>query len=311
MKNLLITIAALVLVGCGNPSKSLYEGIKNGNIEQIKKAISEGAEVKSIIEVNRIGSSYPIFFALDTFGFNNGVNIEVIKLLIDEGANLNVRTTKDKKTPLHIASLKWSKEVVELLLDNDADVNVKDFVGRTPLHIAASSKYSDLSSDIVKLLIERGANVNATWNSKGTPLHDATFRGHKEVAALLISNGADINAIDNGGWSLLHFAAYGNHKEIAELLISKGAGVNAINNDGNTPLHVIVGPKDEYGLFDAETGTRETVELLIENGADVNTKNKNDNTSLDIATENQNTETADLLRKHGGKTCEELKAEGK
>jgi hypothetical protein len=38
---------------------------------------------------------------------------------------------------------------------------------------------------------------------------------------------------------------------------------------------------------------------------------KKGNTPLDAANEIGNTETADLLRKHGGKTGEELKAEGK
>jgi len=48
-------------------------------------------------------------------------------------------------------------------------------------------------------------------------------------------------------------------------------------------------------------------ELLIANGADMNTQEKHGDTPLDEA----DGETADLLRKHGGKTGEELKAEGK
>jgi len=53
-------------------------------------------------------------------------------------------------------------------------------------------------------------------------------------------------------------------------------------------------------------------ELLIAKGADVNAKmdvnaNVNGETPLDEA----DGETADLLRKHGGKTGEELKTEGK
>jgi ankyrin repeat protein len=43
----------------------------------------------------------------------------------------------------------------------------------------------------------------------------------------------------------------------------------------------------------------------------VNAKTKNDQTSLDFAIRFKRTKTADLLRKHGGKTGEELKAEGK
>ena len=52
---------------------------------------------------------------------------------------------------------------------------------------------------------------------------------------------------------------------------------------------------------------KEVVELLIANGADVNPKDKDGKTPLDSA----DGELADLLRKHGGKTGEELKAEGK
>jgi len=52
-------------------------------------------------------------------------------------------------------------------------------------------------------------------------------------------------------------------------------------------------------------------ELLIVKGADVNAKKAGGETPLDFAIAFKRTETADLLRKHGGKTGEELKAEGK
>ena len=55
----------------------------------------------------------------------------------------------------------------------------------------------------------------------------------------------------------------------------------------------------------------EAVKQHIAAGADVNAKDVNEYTPLDWAIFNKDTETADLLRKHGGKTGEELKAEGK
>jgi len=62
-------------------------------------------------------------------------------------------------------------------------------------------------------------------------------------------------------------------------------------------------------------GHKEIVELLISEGADVNAKDFYDETPLDWATRpdnpNDTAETADLLRKHGGMTGEELKAKGK
>ena len=77
--------------------------------------------------------------------------------------------------------------------------------------------------------------------------------------------------------------------------------VNARDDNGWNPLHLA-----------AENGHKEIAELLIKKGANVNAKDKHfRKTSRDWAIERGYTETADLLRKHGGKTGEELKAEGK
>ena len=117
--------------------------------------------------------------------------------------------------------------------------------------------------------------------------------------------GADVNAKEVGDkWTPLHNAAWGGHKEIAELLIAKGADMNAKDDEGMTPLHPA-----------AAAGHREIAELLIAKGVDVNAKvasgSKQGLTALDAANETDQTEIADLLRKHGGKTGEELEAEGK
>ncbi|MBO56553.1 MAG: hypothetical protein CMO62_02340 [Verrucomicrobiales bacterium] len=56
-------------------------------------------------------------------------------------------------------------------------------------------------------------------------------------------------------------------------------------------------------------GHFETAELLIAADADVNAKMEDGDTPLDLA-KRKHQELAELLRKHGGKTGEELKAEG-
>ena len=59
-------------------------------------------------------------------------------------------------------------------------------------------------------------------------------------------------------------------------------------------------------------GQKEIVEFLIAQDADVNATGRTYQTPLDTALEaSRNKEIADLLRKHGGKTSAELKAEGK
>ena len=63
--------------------------------------------------------------------------------------------------------------------------------------------------------------------------------------------------------------------------------------------------------FAALNGRKVIVELLIAKGADVNAKDEDGETPLDATSVFNKTETADALRKHGGKTKKELKAEGK
>ena len=83
--------------------------------------------------------------------------------------------------------------------------------------------------------------------------------------------------------------------------LAAGTDVNAKNVVGQTTL-----------IIAAWIGHKEIAELLIENGADLNVKDESlGNTPLDWAIRRKRTEIADLLRKHGGKTAEELKVEGK
>ena len=83
--------------------------------------------------------------------------------------------------------------------------------------------------------------------------------------------------------------------------LDAGADVNAKDDQfGGTPLHHVT-----------VKGHKEIVELLIAQGADVNVLDGGGYTPLDWAIEDNHTEIADLLRKHGGKTGEELKAEEK
>ncbi|MDC0319358.1 ankyrin repeat domain-containing protein, partial [Verrucomicrobia bacterium] len=67
-------------------------------------------------------------------------------------------------------------------------------------------------------------------------------------------------------------------------------------NSGWTPLVVA-----------AVRGHKVIAELLIAKNANVNAKNNGGETPLDWAIQRKRTEIANLLRKHGGKTGEELK----
>ena len=126
--------------------------------------------------------------------------------------------------------------------------------------------------EAVKQHLAAGADVDVK-GAFGTPLHYAMMYRPRDVDALL---------------------------EVVELLIAAGTDVNVKNRGGQVPLHQA-----------AMRGYKEIVELLLAKGADVNAKTDAGETPLDNAIKYKRTETADLLRKHGGKTGDELKAEGK
>ena len=118
---------------------------------------------------------------------------------------------------------------------------------------------------------------------------------------LLITTIAAVLLVGCGGKSSIHDAAWDGNIEAVKQHLADGVDVNARDSFfGNTPLH-----------FAAYQGHKEIAELLIAKGADVNAKDDYGKTPLDWAISRKYPEIADLLRKHGGKTGEELVAQGK
>jgi ankyrin repeat protein len=263
----------------------------------------------------------------------------IVKLFVDHGADVNLKDNSER-TPLHEAAESLSNSsTIELLIAQGAEINAKDKNGETPLDQVhklrrrteglrkrigkqlrpdekASYKklaglflkhggksgaedsiivaYATGNIETINRHLNAGVDANTKFEDDKTLLHEAASDGHKEIAELLISNGADVNAKAKRGDSPLHEAASDGHKEIAELLISNGADVNAKAKRGDSPLHDA-----------AQNGHKEIVELLIAKGANVNLGGYS--TPLDKAKNKK--EIFDLIRKHGGKTLEELKDE--
>ena len=124
-------------------------------------------------------------------------NYNMVWLLLHNG--LNVNGVHYNATPLFIASRKWSTsrhDVMKLLLDHGADVNIPTVPGNSyPIHWTVRGPDAYATTE---MLIKHGAMLNVKDRVYRTPLRIAIEEGgigtktEFEVIKLLIKYGADI-----------------------------------------------------------------------------------------------------------------------
>ena len=236
-------------------------------------------------------------------------NIEHVKLLISEGADVNARDQRGC-TPALTALYGRALAVTDLLLEKGGDTAtpymaaytgdlrgikkllekntpVESWEGLTLLHAAAAGGHTD----VVEFLITKGFETTATTeNDDSPPLHYAVLGDHPKVAEILLANGADVDMKRKDGQTPLHTAAEQGHNDIVTLLIDQGADVNAntTKTGAGTPLHQAAGE-----------GHIDTVKLLIANRANVNSKNNYGGTPLHWAAVEGYTNVVELLLNKG------------
>ena len=175
MKQLLTTIAAVVLAGCGEWPKNIWEAVEQGDIEAVRQHLASGTDVDA--KSSRTGST-PLHFA------TNYGRKEIAELLISKSADVNPMGGGGK-TPLSYAVGEGHKEIVELLIANGADVNAKGTDETSPLHFAAMNGHTE----IAELLIDKGADVNAKDEDGETPLDWAISQYQNKAFDLLRKHG--------------------------------------------------------------------------------------------------------------------------
>ena len=153
------------------------------------------------------------------------MHTELVKLLIDNGADLNIKGGSNYGyTALMYAVKEGNTEIAKLLLDNGADLNIKDSFGYTALMFAVREG----NTEIVKLLLDNKANISGEINYqkevmypadyKNNELMSAAEKGYTEIVELLIDNGADLNTRSKSGKTALDIAEQKGHQDIVDIL---------------------------------------------------------------------------------------------
>ena len=241
MKYLITTIAALVLVGCGESQQS-----------------APAPESKPVEPVAEAAQSEPPTGKAPDISIQDAAmqgNLEAVKQHIVAGTDVNAKEDGEM-TALHNAAYHGHKEIAEyghkeiaeLLITKGAEVNAKDDIDRVPLHGAVGKGHKE----IAELLITKGADVNAKSDDYTTPVDEAKSF-HHEIADLLRKHGGKTGS--ELPLATLHEAAMRGDLQKIKYLLAKGADVNEKHKFGDTPL--------DYAIH----GGRRTADLLLKHGA--------------------------------------------
>jgi ankyrin len=180
-------------------------------------------------------------------------NAQLVKVLLDAGADAKAVSTLDGETVLMSAARSGSVEAVRLLLDRGADVNARErYKGQTALMWAASERHAP----IVKLLLERGAD----WRVRSLD---------RETRPPKLSAASSISPIPRGGFTALMFTAREGDIESARIMLDAGVDINHGDVDNVTPLVAAIMNK-RYTL----------AKFFVDRGADVNIVDAGGRTAL-------------------------------
>jgi uncharacterized protein len=190
---------------------------------------------------------------------NQITSLDLIKLLLDKGANVNAQLKK--------------QQPYRAKLDRGQDTMLT--TGTTPLLRAA--KAADLPA--MRLLLAKGADAKLATRAGINPLMAAAGLGSKEEDAtgrfkteaeaieaiqLCLDAGVDINAANGQGQTALHAAALKGYDQVVQFLADHGANLNAKDKQGKTPLDAALGLAGGSGGFDGSRRDvhESTAELL-------------------------------------------------
>ena len=227
-------------------------------------------------------------------------NIEKVKTMVENGANLEEKTSWSTTlylTPLLLAAKKGCIEITKVLIKAGADMNTRDKHGLSPLHLAV--KYAPLRKveGIVNTLIRSGAEINDKCDEGWSPLHLAVEEHLLDIAELLLYNRANINAtyldkVSKIAVTPLLLAIEEEKYEMAKLLITKGADLYPNMEDNSSILHLVV-------KEDTNNEQLDFIRFLLKNGSNIEAITFNGHTPLHLATLQRNVEVAKLLIDQG------------
>lgn len=146
-------------------------------------------------------------------------NYDVVKLLLDSGADMHKPEYEGTTTPLDFALIFQDAKMIRIFLNRVDNINIQDDDGCSKLHDATvGNRYTS-----ARLLLEYGADPNIRDSIDGsTPMFLAIEKGYEDILILLLQNNAEPNAINDDGVSAAECAIANGYEEFIDILIKYG-----------------------------------------------------------------------------------------
>lgn len=143
------------VMSAGGKSLALVAITSNISAKFLELLIKHGAKLTYNYYVN--GRSRRISLIHESLSNNIYQSFEKTKILIDNGADIDSVGYRGA-TPLIIASNAGNKDVIKLLIENSANINVRSYLF-TPLITYLLKNVSNLDMEIVKMLINKETTI--------------------------------------------------------------------------------------------------------------------------------------------------------
>jgi hypothetical protein len=122
-------------------------------------------------------------------------DLRTVKACVARGANVNIRCGGGF-APLAVASQKGNFEIVKFLVEHGAQIDKCDNARHKTALLHAAFKGN---VEIVKYLVDKGAALNMQGVNGWTPLHDAAWVGQVEIVKYLVDHKADVRILNELG----------------------------------------------------------------------------------------------------------------
>lgn len=159
-----------------NEETPLTLAVMDNDIETVKQLIKDGDDIN---ETNTVGET-PLYTTM--YINEEKIDIEMLKLLLKNGADPTISSDEEDWTILHEAALRGDLAAIDLLLQYNADINQRDLYGETPIF---QTVYEQDDTKTFQYLVDKGANLMII-NEDGQTFKDvAQDNGATKIVKLL------------------------------------------------------------------------------------------------------------------------------